>query len=332
MSNFSPWQGIKVATKGCHNYITGKPVVVSFEVTLSCNCNCRHCDLGGLRKEESLLQPDDYRKLVQSLNLPVAQISGGEPLLRRDIVDIVRAMKQADGLPYIILVTNGVLLNKNVYQDLHEAGVNQLSVSLDFPDKRHDQFRRHRGLFKHLDETVPELAQLGYHDITLNSAITRDNLKDILPLAQKAMDWGVSISYSAYSKLRTGDESYCIDSKEDLEVLRENISALIELKKRTPCITSSPDELRQTLSFFEQGYMPNCKAGIRFFVVTPDGSFIPCSHHRIKYSCQKDMVAGFSRSNRCGGCCVAIRSYSDQPLWTQLKDIPRYGKLLFSRQ
>jgi MoaA/NifB/PqqE/SkfB family radical SAM enzyme len=332
MSNFSPWQGIKVAAKGFKNYITGKPVVVSFEVTLSCNCNCYHCDLGGMIAGEKQLQPDDYRKLVKSLDLPVAQISGGEPLLRTDIVNIVKAMKQPDGLPYIILVTNGVLLNKKIYCDLHEAGMNQLSISLDFPDERHDQFRRHNGLFKHLNETVPELAQLGYHDITLNSAITRDNMKDIVPLAQKAQDWGVSISYSAYSKLRTGDENHCINRKEDLEILSTGINNLIDLKKRSSCITSSPRELRQTLKFFEQGYIPNCKAGIRFFVVTPDGSFIPCSHHRIKYSNQKDMIAGFSRNNKCGGCYVAIRSYSDQSIWTQLRDIPQYGKMLFDRR
>jgi MoaA/NifB/PqqE/SkfB family radical SAM enzyme len=331
MTNFSPWQGIKLATKGIRNYITHRPLVISLEVTLSCNCNCHHCDLGGIRKNEKKLQPDDYGRLARLLNPPVVQISGGEPLLRRDIVDIVRAIKQPGGVPYVIFVTNGVLLNKNNYLELHEAGVNQFSVSLDFPDERHDEFRRHRGLFKHLDETIPRLAQFDHRDITLNSAITRANLKDILPLAEKAKNWGVSISYSAYSTLRTGDKSYCIDTKEEIELLRQNINELIELKKQNTHIANSKTVLLNTLKFFEQGYMPNCQAGIRFFVIMPDGSFIPCSHHRNKYSSQKEMIRGFSRSNQCGGCYVAIRSYSDQSLWGQMKDLPNYGKLLFAR-
>lgn len=72
----------------------------------------------------------------------MVQISGGEPLLRKDIVDVVKAIKQSKGVPYLIFVTNETLLNEDVYLQLHEAGVNQLSVSFDFPDERHDEFRR----------------------------------------------------------------------------------------------------------------------------------------------------------------------------------------------
>jgi len=330
MTNLSPSDGLKLARIGIRNYISKRPLVVSFEVTLSCNCNCHHCDLGGIIKNEKQLEPDDFTRLTRLLNPPVVQISGGEPLLRNDIVDVVKAIKASKRIPYLIFVTNGALLNENIYLQLHEAGVNQLSVSLDFPDERHDDFRRHRGLYNHLDQTIPRLAKFGYRDIILNTAITKANLKDILPVAQKAMDWNVSISYSAYTPLRTGDYSYFLNDEEDLEVLRKDIYKLIELKEQGYCITNSNAILLDTLKFFEQGCMPNCKAGIRFFVVMPDGSFIPCSLHRNKYSCQKEMIEGFSRTNRCGGCYVAIRSYSDRPLWKSLKDAPVFGKQLFT--
>jgi Predicted Fe-S oxidoreductases len=332
VTNFSLLQGIKLAKRGIRNYVTNRPLVVSLEVTLSCNCNCRHCDLGGIRKDERQLQPDDYGNLTRLLKPPVVQISGGEPLLRQDIVAVVKAIKQSDGLPYLILVTNGALLNESNYLQLHEAGVNQLSVSLDFPDERHDEFRRHRGLYEHLEQTIPRLAKFGYGDIILNTAITRANLREILPLARKTADWGVFISYSAYTALRTGDKGYCIDAQEELEILRQAINELIELKKRSKHITNSKAVLLDTLKFFEQGYMPNCQAGKRFFVVMPDGSFIPCSLHRNKYSTQKEMIEDFSRTNQCGGCYVAIRSYSDRPFWGLLKDAPAYGKQLFARR
>jgi len=330
MTNFSPSDGIRLAAKGIYNYITKRPLIVSFEVTLSCNCNCRHCDLGGLIKDEKQLKPDDYARLTRLLGPPVVQISGGEPLLRKDIVDVVKAIKGANRAPYLILVTNGVLLNEGNYIQLHEAGVNQLSVSLDFPDERHDEFRRHRGLYRHLDETIPRLARFGHRDIILNTAITKANLGEVLPLARKAKDWGVFISYSAYTPLRTNDNNYVINTPEDLAMLRKTIYELIELTKRTNHITNSKAVLLDTINFFEQGYMPNCKAGVRFFVVMPDGAFVPCSLHRNKYSTQKEMIENFSRTNQCGGCYVAIRSYSDRSLLGLLKDAPTLAKRFFA--
>ena len=331
MAHLSVRQGINLINKGICSYIANRPLVVSYEVTLSCNCSCHHCDLGGIRKEEERLHPSDYADLTRLLKPTAVQISGGEPLLRKDIVAIVQAIKQSDGLPYSILVSNGSLLNRNNYLQLCEAGVNKFSISLDFPDERHDEFRRRPGLYKHLEQTIPELANFGYRNIILNSVITRANLKEILPLAEKARDWGVSLSYSAYTPMRTGSKDYCIDTEEGLRTLRQSIKEVIEWKKRSKNIANSKAILLSTLRFLEQGYMPNCKAGIRFLVVMPDGSFIPCSHHRNKYSTQKEMVEKFSRSNQCDGCYVAIRSYSEPSLWGQLKSITGYAKQVLAK-
>ena len=331
MATFSFWQGIRLANKGIYNYITNRPLVVSFEVTLSCNCNCHHCDLGGVRKDEEQIQPDEYTRLTNLLNPLVVQISGGEPLLRKDIRDVIQAIRQCGEAPYLILVTNGSLLNESNYLQLHEAGVNQFAISLDFPDERHDEFRRHSGLFKHLEETIPRLARFGYHDIILNSAITRANLRDIMVLAQKAKDWNVSISYTAYTALRTQNKDYCINTDEELELLRQTIDKLLELKKRTNYIANSKGVLLNTLKFFEQGYMQNCQAGKRFLVVMPDGKFVPCSMHRNKYSSQKEMIEKFTCNNTCNSCYVAIRSYSEQSLLRQLNNLPAYGKLLLGK-
>jgi MoaA/NifB/PqqE/SkfB family radical SAM enzyme len=323
MAHLSLLQGTKLVTGGIRNYITKRPIVVSYEVTLSCNCNCRHCDLGGVIKDERQIKPDEYGDLTQRLKPLAAQISGGEPLLRKDIAAIVKAIKQA-GVQYVILVTNGVLLNESNYLQLREAGVNQFSVSLDFPDDRHDEFRRRPGLYKRLEQSLPRLAKLGFRNIILNTAITKANLKEILPLAEKAADWGVDISYSAYTALRTGNKDYCLNNGEDLEILRQAINKLIILKKQDTHLTNPELTLRDTLKFFEQGFMPNCKAGIRFLVVMPDGSLVPCSLHRSKYTTQKEMIEKFSQTNRCGSCYVAIRSYSEMSFLNHTKNLPSY--------
>jgi len=305
--------------------MTNRPIVVSYEVTLSCNCNCHHCDLGGVIKDEKQIKPEEYGDITQRLKPLAAQISGGEPLLRKDIAAIVQAIKQA-GVQYLILVTNGVLLNESNYLQLREAGVNQFSVSLDFPDERHDEFRRRPGLYKRLEQILPRLAKLGFRDIILNTAITKANLKEILPLAKKASEWGVDISYSAYTALRTKNEDYCLNNGEDLEILRQAINELIMLKKQGTYLANPELTLRDTFKFFEQGYMPNCQAGIRFLVVMPDGSLVPCSLHRNKYATREEMIEKFSRTNRCDSCYVAIRSYSEMPFLSHVKNLPKYVK------
>ena len=323
MANISLLQGVKLVTGGIRSYITKRPIVVSYEITLSCNCNCRHCDLGGFIKDEKQIKPEEYGELTRRLKPLAAQISGGEPLLRKDIAAIVKAIKQA-GVKYAILVTNGVLLNESNYLELREAGISQFSVSLDFPDERHDEFRRRPGLYKRLEQNLPQLAKFGFRDIILNTAITKANLKEILPLAKKAYEWGVDISYSAYTALRTRNEDYCLNGREDLGILRQAISELIMLKKQGTYLANPELTLRDTLKFFEQGYMPNCKAGIRFLVVMPDGSLVPCSLRRTKYATREEMVENFSRTNRCSSCYVAIRSYSEMSFLSHVKNLPKY--------
>jgi len=324
MANRSLQDSLSRMMKGVYTYFAGSTMIVSYEVTLSCNCNCRHCDLGGYVDDEEQIGPEQYAEVTRRLKPLVAQISGGEPLLRKDIADIVRAIKQADNVPHVILVTNGVLLNESNYRQLREAGVNQFSVSLDFPDERHDEFRRRPGLYRRLEQNLPRLAELGFNDIVLNSAITRANLRDILPLAEKAAEWKVGMSYSAYTELRTDNPDYSIEAAHDLETLRQAIREVLAMKKRGFSIVNPDIVLKNTTKFFEQGYMANCSAGRRFLIVMPDGDLVPCSLHRHKYSSRREMIRGFSDTNRCGSCYVAIRSYGELSLPDHIRMIPVY--------
>jgi MoaA/NifB/PqqE/SkfB family radical SAM enzyme len=332
MSEFSLEQGRRILNKALGNYVRGRPLIVSFEVTLSCNCNCRHCDLGGIVKDEQRIGPDDYARLTATYRPPLVQISGGEPLLRDDLTDIVRAVKNASPPTYVIVVTNGALLDRDIYTRLRDAGMNQLSVSLDFPDERHDDFRRHRGLFEHLDRTLPELARLGNGDIIMNTAITRANLRELRAISDLVERWGVTISYSAYTQLRTGNAEYLVDTEEDLAELRSVMNELILLSRHKKHIANPETVLKDTVRYFERGGMPGCRAGVCFFVVMPDGMLVPCSLHRERYQTQKEMARDFTPRNTCGQCYVAIRSYTDKPMWKiVVQDLPQLAKRLFDR-
>jgi MoaA/NifB/PqqE/SkfB family radical SAM enzyme len=163
---------LKLVLRGHRNLLTKKPLAVSFEVTSSCNADCRHCDKGGIRADEKRLTPAQIGEHYRALRPVAVQLSGGEPLLREDIVDIAREIKEPGGIPYLILVTNGFLLDREKYLALCDAGIDQFSISLDFPDERHDDFRRLPGLFRHLEETVPRLTAEGRGNIIMNTTIS----------------------------------------------------------------------------------------------------------------------------------------------------------------
>ena len=307
--------------RGTWSFCTSRPLVVSFEVTHSCTANCQHCDKGTIKPEPpDLLRAEDYRRLRSQLKPMAVQISGGEPLLRKDLEEIVRALKEPSGLPYTILVSNGRLMTEEKYLRLRSLGVNQFSFSLDFPDQRHDQFRRSPGLYEHLEKLVPALVRHGYDDVALNTAITRDNLPALRGVYDKAKEWGVSISYSAYTPLRTHSMEHYIGEVHELDQLRSTLDELLDLKAHNGRIANSPWTLSGIHDFFLHGTIPGCTAGRRFMVVTPNGGLRPCSMFEPTYGSQKEILEKFVAHNECGGCYVSIRSYLDASFWTLLKD------------
>src|SRR5512136_1971775 len=179
-------ESLRIIGRGSLNWLRERPIVVSFEVTDSCTCYCKHCDHGGPRDTSRDLKPSDYRKYMEVLRPCVVQVSGGEPLMRPDLIEVVRNIKRDSGIPFTILVSNWSLMTEERYLQLREAGVDEFCVSLDFPDERHDDFRGLPGLYRHLSEIMPKVSALGYDDVVLNNCITAPNVEEINAIADKA--------------------------------------------------------------------------------------------------------------------------------------------------
>ena len=305
---------LRIIARGTRNWPMGRPIVVSFEVTDSCSCYCKHCDHGGPRDESRQLQPADYRRYMDKLQPCVVQVSGGEPLLRSDVVEIVRAIKNGATTPYTILVSNWSHMTEEKYLALKEAGVDQFSVSLDFPDDRHDTFRVYPGLYSQLESLVPKLARHGFDDIVLNSCITAENVGEISRLADKAREWGVNLCYSSYSARRTGCRDYSLTTPQQLSVLNRQLDHVETQRDATNWLVNAPSTIAAMKQFFENGKMPGCRAGHRFLVVTSEGWLQPCSmvFQRWHLEDYAKIVEEFTDSNTCDSCYVSIRSYLDK--------------------
>jgi len=307
-------QSLRIIGQGSMNWLAQRPIVVSFEVTDSCTCFCRHCDHGGQKDDSRNLRPAQYRHYTETLNPCVVQVSGGEPLMRDDLAEVVRNIKLPNGLPYIILVSSWSLMTPERYLELRAAGVDQFSVSLDFPDDRHDEFRGYPGLYQTLNDVIPKCAAYGYDDIVLNTCITAANLGEINGAADQAEKWGVNICYSAYSARRTGCRELLPSSVDQLKLLHAELDRIEQRRTESNWIVSAPSTVTATREYFETGGAAGCKAGLRFLVVTADGMLQPCSMQfkRYKLSEQAKMVSEFTNHNTCDECYVAIRSNLDK--------------------
>jgi MoaA/NifB/PqqE/SkfB family radical SAM enzyme len=304
----------RTAGRGGRNYFRGYPVCVSIEVTHGCTAACAHCNLGGPLPGERPASPEAYAELLRAMQSPpYIQISGGEPLSRPDVFDVVRAVRGSDRTRQIIFVTNGSLLDLATYDRLLEAGVSRMSVSLDFPDERHDAFRKIPGLFQHLSQILPEIARRngGGCAVALNTAITSANFREIVPIARVAHQWGVGVSYSAYTTMKTGDPSLMLSAAEVLE-LSAHIEELLRLRANGLMVLNPPSLLRRTVKFFARGSIPGCGAGRRFLVIRPDGALIPCSSFQQATYPSVEAMRSFVTQNTCGACFVAIRAYTDR--------------------
>lgn len=320
-------QSLRIIAQGSANWLAERPIVVSFEVTDSCTCYCRHCDHGGPKDDSRNLRPEEYRKYTETLKPCVVQVSGGEPLIREDLPEVVRNIKRPGGLPYVLLVSSWSLMTPERYLELREAGVDQFNVSLDFPDSRHDDFRLYPGLFAHLNDVVPKCAAYGFDDIVLNTCITAANVAEVNRVADKAREWGVNICISAYSARRTGCRELFPGTPELLEILDRELDRLESRRDESNWIVSAPTTVEATRRYFHTGGASGCKAGLRFLVVTADGKLQPCSmqFHRYELHEQARMVREFTANNKCDECYVAIRSNLDKSFPQLLREnVARY--------
>ena len=132
--------------------------------------------------------------------------------------------------------------------------------------------------------------------------------------ADKAREWGVNISYSAYTPRRTGCRDYFLTSPEQLDILRRELARIKRRMDGSNWVVNAKSTLEATQRYFEDGKAPGCKAGLRFLVVTSDGSLQPCSMQFKRYPLheQARMISEFTEHNTCDECYVSIRSYLDK--------------------
>ncbi len=295
-----------------------RPYCVSFEVTHSCNARCSHCHLGGA-VDEKRASPQEFGKRSRELKPLIAQMSGGEPLLRRDLEQIIQEIKSPEGVPYMVVTTNAATLSRDRYESLIQAGVDEFSVSLDYPDERHDEFRGIPGLFRRLETLIKSLPSDRDKAITFCCVVQSDNYKDLFRIADLAKEWGVKLNFSTYTYLRTNNKKYLLNETQREEI-KGIIRRLLDYKKQNGVVLTSEFVFKHMVDFFRDEETPNCRTGRKFFNINPDGTLSPCGLIIKDYRTRKELIDKFSKNNTCTYCYTSIRANSEKPLKYLLKD------------
>lgn len=163
-------------------------------VTDRCNFRCRYCmpaevfgpDYAFLPSDK-ILSFDEIERLVKifvSLGVKKIRITGGEPLLRRDLPELIARIHRIKGVEDIALTTNGSLLKKYA-QSLAQAGLARVSVSLDsLDDERFFEMNGHRGKVLPVLEGIEKAAEAGLQ-VKINMVVQKGkNEQDIVTMAQ----------------------------------------------------------------------------------------------------------------------------------------------------
>ena len=318
---------IRIAAHTAKNMLLRRPICVALEVTHNCTANCRHCDKGE-HVDDHPITARDYARICGELSPSLIQIAGGEPLKRDDLPEIVRALHKPNKPPLLVIITNASLLTKEKYLELREAGAQQFSISLDFPDDRHDDFRRIPGLFDHLDELIPDLLSMGNGDVVVNTCITRANYPYLLDIAKKVGEWGAKLNFSTYTDLRTYDDQYNLRYPEDTDKLHAIFDKMYSGNGEYANVMTSEKVARRYTDFYKTKSAPNCQTGYKFCIVNPDGRLTPCAMFiEERYDSRKELIEKFAKKSECTGCYISMRANTEKSAWELLTDNLNFMRL-----
>lgn len=149
-----------------------------FGITYECQCKCRHCCTGNYIKEKHReLTTEEVKDVIdQAYKAFVVNYFGGEPTLRRDIMELINyASKNAI---FVFMDTNGLLITKDYARQLKDNGLELLYVSIDSPiPQKHDEYRGVEGCFEKAVEAVKNALDVGLKCI-ISTYMTKESLRN----------------------------------------------------------------------------------------------------------------------------------------------------------
>lgn len=310
-ARFKPWHVPLFIAKYAWLHARRMPYLVHFEVTMRCNARCTFCDYWKTDAAARDHELSSFADAARYFNPALITFTGGEPLLRRDLEDLVASVDEAVRLKYIMLITHGAMLTPERAKSLSDAGVAQFNISLDYLDGRHDGARGIPGLTSRIMDAIPGMQALGVDGIRFNTVIKDDNLDQVLPIVHRAAELGIGVNLSVYTDSKNGNRAHLV-RQEQLEQVDAVVRELLAYKRRRRgVITSSDWYIAQVPRYLRGETTEPCESGMRTIHVDPTGHVKRCPDFPTDFHWSE-----FRRYQpiACNACYYACRGEAQAPL------------------
>src|SRR4030042_603551 len=271
------------------------PRLVAWEVTRRCNLSCVHCRASSEKGPyEGELDRAKAMEILDQISLagrPIVILSGGEPLLRRDIFELA---SHGSGLGLrMVMATNGTLLTSGIADEIKASGIKRVSVSMDGADaEEHDRFRNVPGAFDSALRGIEILKADGI-EFQINTTITRHNSGHIDKILEMAVELGAA-AHHIFLLVPTGRArdmvNQEIDSLEYERILHwfYDMRGKVPLHLKATCAPHYYRIMRQEArrrgekidieTYGLDAVTRGCLAGTSFCFISHDGIIQPCGY------------------------------------------------------
>lgn len=260
-------------------------MIISWNTTNACNMYCDHCYRdSGCRAEEELNTAEAKTLLEQiaEAGFKIMIFSGGEPLTRPDIVELVQYAAKLGLRP--VFGTNGTLITVELARDLKAAGAMGMGISLDSLDvQKHNEFRRFPGAWEGAVRGMRNCRQAGL-PFQIHTTIMDWNVQEIENITDFAVAEG-AVAHHFFFLVPTGravsieTESLRAQAYEETltRILKKQQQVDIELKP-----TCAPQFMRIARQMgMKLRFARGCLAGTAYCIISPRGQVQPCAYLNI---------------------------------------------------
>ena len=262
------------------------PLVMSWNVTRECNMKCSHCYINATEKklahELTTTEGKNFMDQICQVSKPLLILSGGEPLLRPDIYELIQ-YGTSKGLK-MGLGSNGSLIDDTVAAKLKEAGIATVSISLDSHiPAQHDEFR---GVTGSWEKAINACKALRKNNILIqvNTTLTQQNYDQIDDIMRLAEEIGVE-NFHLFFLVPTGRGAKLTDiSPQKYEDMITNTFAKVAKHKLNVRPSCAPQFMRiaKGMGLDMRQWVRGCLAGLYYCRIYPNGDVTPCPYLPVK--------------------------------------------------
>ena len=257
----------------------------TIDITTACNLKCKHCRVESITYNMGLEEIETICKKLSEYKTKMLFISGGEPLIRQDIVEVVTVAKKY--IPLITINTNATLLTEKLLQNLIDAGVNYIQVSLDGLEKEHDEIRG-EGTFQKTLDSIRIIAKytdkISLHVSSVVSKINIDRMDEFVDYLIDKNKLPIQIIGFKRYLPKNVMAGVCNLGKNGFELLNAKVDKLADLyQDKTKIVMDSPikniykkDEVINTINKYNLA-CAGCSAATGGIAIRTNGDVSPCS-------------------------------------------------------